>query len=83
MRGALVAHVDLPLADPATPMATEALRVQGFSFAGLLPEYRDGDVLRLQRLADSVDETALSVLSTDATQAIAALVFKDRESMST
>jgi len=83
MRGALVAHVDLPLADPATPMATEALRTQGFSFAGLLPEYRDGDVLRLQWLADAVDETAFSVLSTDATQVIAALVLKDRGSMST
>jgi serine/threonine-protein kinase RsbW len=82
-RGALVAHVDLPLSDPAAPMATEALRTQGFSFAGLLPEYRDGDVLRLQWLAGSVDETAFSVLSTDATQAIAALVLKDRGSMST
>ena len=82
-RGALVAHVDLPLSDPAAPMATEALRTQGFSFAGLLPEYRDGDLLRLQWLADSVDETAFSVLSTDAMQAIAALVLKDRESMST
>jgi len=81
-RGALVAHVDLPLSDPAAPAATEALRTQGFSFAGLLPEYRDGDVLRLQWLADEVDETAFSVLSTDATQAIAALVLKDRASMS-
>lgn len=80
-RGALVAHVDLPLSDPTTPAATEALRTLGFSFAGLLPEYRDGDVLRLQWLADDVDETAVSVLSTDATQAIAALVLKERASM--
>ena len=81
-RGALVAHVDLRLADPAVPAATEGLRTQGFSLAGLLPEYRAGDVIRLQWLADSVDETAFSVLSTDATQAIAALVLNDRGSIS-
>jgi serine/threonine-protein kinase RsbW len=80
--GALVSHVDLPLCDPAAPAATEALRTGGFYFAGLLPEYRDGDVLRLQWLADVVDESAFSVLSTDATQAIAALVLKDRRSLS-
>ena len=49
-RGALVAHVDLPLTDPETPVAAQGLRTLGFSFAGLLPEYRDGDVLRLQWL---------------------------------
>jgi hypothetical protein len=77
-RAGLVAHVDLALCDSATPTAVEALRTIGFSFAGLLPEYRAGDVLRLQWLADSVDDTVFSVLSTDATQAIAALVSKDR-----
>lgn len=77
-RGGLVAHVDLALSDPATPAATEALRAHGFSFAGLLPEYREGDTLRLQWLADSVDDTAFSVLSTDATRSIAALVERDR-----
>lgn len=81
-RGALVAHVDLPLGDPATPACTESLRAQGFSFAGLLPEYRDGDVLRMQWLADSVDDTAFSVLSTDATRAIETLVLMDRGSRS-
>jgi hypothetical protein len=41
--------------EPA-PAATETLRAREFSFAGLLPEYRDGDVLRMQWLAESVDE---------------------------
>ena len=77
-RGALVAHVDLALSDPGTPAATEALRAKGFSFAGLLPEYREGDTLRLQWLGDSVDDTAFGVLSTDATRAIAELVENDR-----
>ncbi len=81
-RGGLVAHVDLPLADPTTPVATDALRTQGFSFAGLLPEYREGDVLRMQWLADSVDDTPSSILSTDSTRAIEAFVLKDRGSTS-
>jgi len=81
-RGGLVAHVDLPLADPATPVGTETLRAQGFSFAGLLPEYRDGDVLRMQWLADSVDDAAFSILSTDSTRAIEEFVLKDRGSKS-
>jgi hypothetical protein len=81
-QGALVVHVDLMLCDSSAPAATEALRSRGFSLAGLLPEYRDGDVLRLQWLADEVDETAFSVLSTEATQAIAALVLADRRSIS-
>ena len=76
--GGLVAHIDLPLADPATPAASEALRAQAFFFAGLLPEYRDGDVLRMQWLADTVDDMAASILSTDSTRAIEAFVLKDR-----
>ena len=40
---------------------------------------RSGEV---SQLADEVDETAFSVLSTDATQAIAALVRADRRSIS-
>ncbi|MFW2390120.1 MAG: GNAT family N-acetyltransferase [Polyangiales bacterium] len=77
-RGALLAHIDLPLGDPATPAAVEALRAEGFFFAGLLPELRDGDALRLQCLSDSVDDSASSVLSSDATRAIEAYVLDDR-----
>jgi len=79
-RGCLIAHVDLLLGDPATPAASEALREQGFSFAGLLPEYRDGDVLRMQWLADSVDDDSFSILSTEATRAIESFVLNDRAS---
>jgi hypothetical protein len=43
-----VVQLDLPLADPATPAAVEALRPLGFCFAAILPELRDGDVIRLQ-----------------------------------
>jgi serine/threonine-protein kinase RsbW len=79
--GGLIAHVDLPLGQPTTPVASEALREIAFSFAGVLPEYRDGDVLRLQWLADSVDEGAFSVLASDSSRALQAFVLADRASL--
>ena len=45
-----VVHLDLPLADAGTPHVAEESRALGFFYAGLLPEYRDGDILRMQRL---------------------------------
>lgn len=77
-RGGLIAHVDLWLGDSGTPAAVELLRDLGFSFAGLLPEYRNGDVLRLQWLSPSVDDRVSGVLSTDASRSIEELVLNDR-----
>lgn len=77
-RGGLIAHVDLRLDQPTTPAASESLRRIGFSFAGVLPEYRDGDILRLQWLADSVDEGAFTVLASDASRALQTYVLADR-----
>ncbi len=76
--GAIVGHVDLPLSDPGTPFAAVVLRAVGYSFAGLLPEYRDGDVLRMQWLSLEAQASAAAVLSTDATRAIEAFVLEDR-----
>jgi serine/threonine-protein kinase RsbW len=80
-RGCLIAHVDLRLGDAATLTAVEILRARGFSFAGLLPELRDGDALRMQWLSDSVDDGVSTILSTDATRAIEAFVFEDRSTV--
>ncbi|MGB5809920.1 MAG: GNAT family N-acetyltransferase [Polyangiales bacterium] len=77
-RGVLVAHVDLSLSDRTTPAATEALRTLRYSFAGLLPEYRNGDVLRLQWLSVDAESSAVTVLSSDTTRAIQAFVLADR-----
>jgi hypothetical protein len=49
-RSAEVVHVDLPMSDPVTPAAANALRSDRFLFCSVLPEYLNGDVLRLQRL---------------------------------
>ncbi|MEM7138378.1 MAG: GNAT family N-acetyltransferase [Myxococcota bacterium] len=80
-RGVVVAHIDLPLADPSTPSATEALRGRGFFFSALLPEYHDGDVLRLQWLEPSVRVAEAEVVARDATRAIEAYVVEDRASL--
>jgi serine/threonine-protein kinase RsbW len=77
-RGALVAHADLSLASPSTAAAASVFRALGFFFAGLLPEYRDGDVLRVQWLSDAVEYPEESVLSTDATRALEKFVLNDR-----
>ncbi|MCG8345325.1 MAG: GNAT family N-acetyltransferase [Chlorobiales bacterium] len=48
-----VVFADLPLADPATPFAVEALEEYGFSFAGIAPHFSTaGDVLRMLYLTE-------------------------------
>jgi serine/threonine-protein kinase RsbW len=41
-------YLELPLKDPYTASATGRLEELGFFFSGLLPDYSDGDILRLQ-----------------------------------
>ena len=77
-RGALVAHVDLPLSHPATPSAAQDIRSLGFFFAGLLPEYRDGDVLRMQWVSDSVSVGEADAITASSTRSIEAFVLEDR-----
>lgn len=48
--GAL-SHADLSMNEPRIGAAVDALAELGFFFAAVLPEYLDGDVLRLQRIA--------------------------------
>jgi anti-sigma regulatory factor (Ser/Thr protein kinase) len=43
-------YLDLPLGDPATQQSVAALEMLGFFFCGIIPEFADGDVLRLQYL---------------------------------
>lgn len=53
-----VLYLDIPLADPAAPRAIRIAEERGFFWAALLPDARpDGDVLRLQRLADVAVDT--------------------------
>jgi hypothetical protein len=43
-------YLDLPLGDPHAAAACAPLEELGFFFSGVIPEYADGDVLRLQYL---------------------------------
>jgi serine/threonine-protein kinase RsbW len=70
-------HIDLPLADPAAAAAAEACWSLGFFFGGLLPEFRDGDVLRLQRLAAPPSSDSVPVLESEAGRALCRFVLRD------
>ncbi len=72
-----VGHLDPPLADAGTPHVAEESRALGFFYAGLLPEYCDGDILRMQRLGHRTVEAATPVLDTPAGRAITDLVMND------
>ena len=74
----LVAHIDLHLSDAGIGAAVDALRALGFFFSGLLPEYHDGDTLRMQWLDDSVEVATAGVIENDSTRAIEAFVLEDR-----
>lgn len=76
--GAEIAQVDLPLSDPATPLAAEALRAHDFFFCALLPELGDGDVLRLQRLRDPEEPRVLPDLVHAEARAILDTALADR-----
>ena len=54
--GAAVVFVDLPLADPATPLVAESLEAEGFGFAGVAPHFSTrGDLLRLVYLVEPLE----------------------------
>lgn len=57
--------IDLPLSRPETAIHCQALEDMGFCFAGLVPEFADGDVLRLQYLNNVTLELENVVLVTD------------------
>lgn len=69
-------QIDLCLCDARAAAATDALREHGFFYGGLLPEYRDGDVFRLQRLAEP-STANVPVLSTPDQRELAAFVLAE------
>ena len=76
-----VTQIDLPLDGEGTPHVASRLRGAGFFFGALLPEFRDGDVLRLQRLSRALDPGAAPVLE-DHTREIADFVAADATAVS-
>jgi GNAT superfamily N-acetyltransferase len=70
-----VAHVDVDLSTLTADAAVEALRRIGFFYCGLLPEFGDADVLRLQWLAD--DDPGSAELANPGARAILARILED------
>lgn len=55
--------VDLPVADPATPAVVQALEEEGFSFAGLAPDFSpEGDLLRLLYLTRPLNREPIKTI---------------------
>jgi serine/threonine-protein kinase RsbW len=76
---AQIVHLDLRLAEPSTPRSVELLRGLGFFFGGILPELRDGDVLRLQSTREEPrDRGGIEVFS-EAGERLLDFVLEDRE----
>ena len=76
---AQIAHVDLQLPDPFTPRSVELLRGLGFFFGGILPELRDGDVMRLQSTREEPrDRSGIEVFS-EVAERLLDFVLDDRE----
>ena len=71
-------YVDLPLSHPAVQSAGARLNELGFFFGGIIPELRDGDVLRLQYL-NEVDARPEDVsTASDFGQELVDLIFREK-----
>jgi GNAT superfamily N-acetyltransferase len=75
--GSRATQIDVPLREPHAPRVAARLREIGFFFGALLPEFRDGDALRLQRLPSVPAASAAPVLESSAMREIADFVLRD------
>ena len=75
-----VIHLDLPLGDRTAMAAVDEFARLGFFYGAVIPELREGDVLRLQYLNNvEVDPDAL-VLYSDESKRILGEILADRDS---
>jgi len=72
-----VTQIDIPLSEALAPRMVARLREIGFFFGALLPEFRDGDVIRLQRLTRPASECVAPVLEPGAIRELSELVLSD------
>ncbi len=76
-----VIYVDLPLSNPATQVCGDSLEELGFFFGGIIPEARDGDVLRLQYLNNVEVESGDVSTASDFGEELLDLIFRQRDSL--
>lgn len=78
---AQIVHLDLRLSDPATPEGVEIVRGLGFFFGGILPELREGDVLRLQFTREEPRDRNVIEVFSEAGERLLDYVLCDREAV--
>ena len=76
-----VIYVDLPLSNPATQICGDSLEELGFFFGGILPEARDGDVLRLQYLNNVEIERGDVSTASNFGEELLDLIFRQRDAL--
>jgi serine/threonine-protein kinase RsbW len=78
-QGVACVYLDLPLRDPLTALLCKGFEGFGFFFAGLLIEYEDGDILRLQYLNDIAIDPAIIAIASDFGRTLLEYVLNQRE----
>jgi len=71
--------LELPLSDPGTMMLTHKFREFGFFFGGVIPEFRDGDILKLQYLNNIYINPEIIIVASDRGRKILSYIFEDKE----
>lgn len=71
-------YLELPLSHPGTPQVAEEVRSLGFLFSALTPLFsHEGDILRLQWLADPIEPERIH-LNSEASRELLAFIQQDR-----
>ena len=72
-----IIHLDLPLNDAGAMSAVDDLVAHGFFWAAVIPELRDGDILRLQYLNNVEIDVESMVLYTDKAKNLLKAIVED------
>jgi len=74
-------YLELPLSEPATMYLVSQFRELGFFFGGLIPEFRDGDILKMQYLNNIYIDTSKIMIASENGRSILDFIVADRESL--
>lgn len=72
-------YIELPLCDPYTMYIVDDLRRLGFFMGGVIPEFRNGDVLKLQYLNNIYIDPAKIVVASERGNKVLSYILSDRE----
>lgn len=73
-------YLELPLSEPATMYLVSQFRELGFFFGGLIPEFREGDILKMQYLNNIYIDTSKIMVASQNGNNILDFIVADRES---